>query len=242
MSESEVLPEVKEIVGAMLFAAKEPLSVPQLRATFPRAAANFGGLTKQFKEVKDADIKQALQELQEAYGGGKLGLVIVEVAKGYRLQNEQNVGPWIRELLEKGKANRLSRPALETLSIIAYRQPCTRSEIEAVRGVAVDQLVRNLLEMGLVKVVGRSEQPGRPWLFGTTRDFLEHFGLKKLGELPQMAELKRKADQLTIKLEEEKGREEAREAKVEKRDNVAVGTDGADGVDEDGFDAEGDED
>jgi segregation and condensation protein B len=239
MSESEVLPEVKEIVGAMLFAAKEPLSVSQLRATFPRAAANFGGLTKQFSEVKDADIEQAIQELQAAYAGARLGVVIVEVAKGYRLQNEQNVGPWIRELLEKGKANRLSRPALETLSIIAYRQPCTRSEIEAVRGVAVDQLVRNLLEMGLVKVVGRSEQPGRPWLFGTTRDFLEHFGLKKLGELPQMAELKRKADQLTIKLEEEKTREEARAAEVEKRDDVAVGTAGAD---EDGFDAEGDED
>ena len=135
MSETEVLPEVKEIVGAMLFAAREPLSVSQLQATFPRAAANFGGLTKQFKGVKDADIKQAIQELQVAYAEAKLGLVIVEVAKGYRLQNEQNVGPWIRELLEKGKANRLSRPALETLSIIAYRQPCTRSEIEAVRGV-----------------------------------------------------------------------------------------------------------
>jgi len=239
MSETEVLPEVKEIVGAMLFAAKEPLSVSQLRATFPRAAANFGGLTKQFKGVKDADIKQAVQELQAAYAGGKLGVVIVEVAKGYRLQNEQNVGPWIRELLEKGKANRLSRPALETLSIIAYRQPCTRSEIEAVRGVAVDQLVRNLLEMGLVKVVGRSEQPGRPWLFGTTRDFLEHFGLKKLDELPQMAELKRKADQLTIKLEEEKVGEEAQAVEEEKRDDAAVGTAGAE---EDGFDAVGDED
>ncbi len=88
-------------------------------------------------------------------------------------------------------AAQLSRPALETLAIIAYRQPCTRAEIEAVRGVAVDQIIRNLMEMQLIRIVGRSELPGRPWLFGTSQKFLEHFGLKRLDDLPGTEELRR---------------------------------------------------
>ncbi len=92
-------------------------------------------------------------------------------------------------MLEKSKPSRLSTPALETLAVIAYRQPCTRSDIELVRGVAVDQVVRNLLELQLIKIVGRSDLPGRPWLFGTTQKFLEHFGLKDLGDLPSRDEL-----------------------------------------------------
>jgi segregation and condensation protein B len=203
MSETEVLPEVKEIVGAMLFAAKQPLTVKQMRATFPRAAMNYGGIVEDYAKVKDADIKRALEELGKDYEKAKVGLSVVEVATGYRLQNEKKTGPWLRELLDKGKPNRLSKPALETLSIVAYRQPCTRSEIEAVRGVAVDAMVRNLLEMGLVKVTGRSELPGRPWLFGTTQMFLEHFGLKQLDELPNMDELRRQGEQISMKLQEQ---------------------------------------
>ncbi|MCX7008250.1 MAG: SMC-Scp complex subunit ScpB, partial [Kiritimatiellaeota bacterium] len=94
-------------------------------------------------------------------------------------------------MLEKGRTAHLSRPALETLAIIAYRQPCTRSEIEAVRGVAVDSLIHNLLELQLIKVVGRSELPGKPWQYGTTQAFLEHFGLRAIDDLPGVEELRR---------------------------------------------------
>ena len=205
MSETEVLPEVKEIIGAMLFAAKAPLMVKQMRSTFPRAAMNYGGIVDDYAKIKDADIKRALEELKADYEKAKVGLTLVEVASGYRLQNEKKTGPWLRELLDKGKPNRLSKPALETLSIVAYRQPCTRSEIEAVRGVAVDAMVRNLLEMGLLKVTGRSDVPGRPWLFGTTQLFLEHFGLKSLDELPNREELRRQGEQIAMQL---KGEEE----------------------------------
>jgi segregation and condensation protein B len=121
----------------------------------------------------------------------RLGFSIAEVANGYRLVNDASCGPWLRRLLEKGKPSRLSPPALETLAIIAYRQPCTRAEIEAVRGVEVDQMVRNLLELQLIRLVGRSELPGRPWLIGTTQKFLEHFGLNSLDDLPGVEELRR---------------------------------------------------
>jgi segregation and condensation protein B len=100
---------------------------------------------------------------------------------------------------------------LETLSIIAYRQPVQRSEIESVRGVAADSIVRNLLEMGLVKVVGRSDLPGKPWLYGTTQAFLEHFGLNSLDELPGMAEMRRNLEQRELALKEKEAQRKAEE-------------------------------
>jgi len=121
----------------------------------------------------------------------RAGVEVAEIAEGFRLRNSTVAGPWLRELLEKGKPNKLSKPALETLSIIAYRQPIQRSQIESIRGVAVDSIVRTLLDMGLIKVAGRSELPGKPWLYGTTMAFLEHFGLKCLDDLPGMAEMRR---------------------------------------------------
>ena len=121
---------------------------------------------------------------------------VVEVANGFRLQNDPACGLWLRQMLDRGKPQRLSKPALETLAVIAYRQPCTRSEVESVRGVSVDAMVRTLLEMGLIKVTGRSELPGRPWLFGTTTKFLEHFGINQISELPGAEELRRREEQL----------------------------------------------
>ncbi len=187
----EVLPELRQILGAMLFAAKKPLSVTEIKRVLQEVAKNIGGPYKDFTRLKPKDIEEALREVQNDLVALRVGFDISEVAKGFQLENDPSCGPWLRELLEKGKAPRLSRPALETLAIIAYRQPATRGEIEAVRGVAVDQIVRNLLEMQLVRVVGRSELPGRPWLFGTTQKFLEHFGLKNIDELPGVDELRR---------------------------------------------------
>lgn len=191
MSEIEVLPELKQIIGALLFAAKKPLTAKEIRKVLVDAGSGYGGPYEQFAGVKEDEIIAAVDGLTDELARGGSGLCIAEVAHGYRLQNEINCGPWVRTLLDKDRATRLSKPALETLAIIAYRQPILRSEIESVRGVAVDQVLRNLVEMQLVKVVARSDLPGRPWLFGTTQRFLEHFGLRALEEMPGMDELKR---------------------------------------------------
>lgn len=203
MSESEMIPEIKEILSALLFATREPLTARQLVNVFKRTAEMYEGVEATFIDITVNDVTEALEELRQDLLEAKLGLEIAEVAGGFRLRNAKHVGPWLRELLEKGKANKLSKPALETLSIIAYRQPVQRSEIESVRGVAADSIVRNLLEMGLVKVVGRSELPGKPWLYGTTQAFLEHFGLNSLDELPGMAEMRRNLEQREMALQEQ---------------------------------------
>ena len=191
MDEIEVLPEVKQIAGAMLFASKLPLTAAEIRKVLKQVAELRGGAAKDFAELSEADIRAALDQLGRDLEAAHAGVHLVEVANGYRLQNDVNCGPWLRQMLERGKANRLTKPALETLAIIAYRQPVMRSEIEAVRGVAVDQVLRNLVDLGLVRIVGRSELPGRPWLFGTSQKFLEYFGLKNVHDLPGVEELRR---------------------------------------------------
>ena len=197
MSEVDVLPELKQIVGALLFVAKQPLKVSEIRRVLVQVAEIRGGATKDFAKATESDVKEAIGRLREDIRNARLGFNISEVASGFRLENDVNCGPWLRLMLDRGKPNRLTRPALETLAIIAYRQPCTRAEIEAVRGVAVDQIIRNLLELQLVRVTGRSELPGRPWLFGTTQRFMEHFGLNHLNDLPGVDELRRmEAEQL----------------------------------------------
>ena len=186
-----VLPELKQIIGAMLFVRKEPLTVEQIRRVLTATAERRGGITSDFAKANEALIREAVDELSRDLVERKAGFHVTEVAGGWRLENDANCGPWLRTLLQKGRGTRLSLPALETLAIIAYRQPCVRSEIEAVRGVAVDQILRNLMEMQLVRVIGRSELPGRPWMYGTTQKFMEHFGLKSLDDLPGTDELRR---------------------------------------------------
>jgi segregation and condensation protein B len=186
-----VLPELKQIIGAMLFVRKEPLTVAEIRRVLSATAERRGGITADFAKANEALIREAADALGRELAERKVGFHLIEVAGGWRLENDANCGPWLRTMLQKGRGARLSLPALETLAIIAYRQPCVRSEIEAVRGVAVDAILRNLLEMQLVRVVGRSELPGRPWMFGTTQKFMEHFGLKCLDDLPGTDELRR---------------------------------------------------
>ncbi len=200
MSDVEQIPELKQIIGAILFSAKEPVTLHHLRHVFEQTAEQYGGFTKDFVAVTDEQFEAAVAELNETLTQQRVGMHVRSVANGYRLVNDANCGSWLRVLLEKGKSSRLSRPALETLAIIAYRQPVVRSEIEAVRGVAVDQIIRNLLDVQLIRVVGRSDLPGRPWLFGTTQKFLEHFGIKSLNDLPGTEELRRlEAEQLKRK-------------------------------------------
>ena len=130
-----------------------------------------------------ADIRKAIEDIRTQLAAAGLGIELVEINGGYRFQTAALCGPWVRQMLNKGRATVLSRPSIETLAIIAYRQPVTRSEIESVRGVNAGHVIKALMEMQLVRIVGRSDLPGRPFLFGTTPQFLEHFGLKSLSDL-----------------------------------------------------------
>lgn len=203
MPETETIPELRQIIGALLFGSRHPLGVKEIRRVLKQTAEGATGSVADFAEASKADIDGAIEELQKILAEARVGFSVVEVANGYRLANDSSSGRWLRSLLDKGRPSRLSQPALETLAIIAYRQPCVRSEIEGIRGVAVDQMVRTLLEMQLVRLAGRSELPGRPWLLGTTHKFLEHFGLKSLDELPGIEELKRMESQRLRKEEPE---------------------------------------
>jgi len=178
--------ELKQVLGAMIFGAEHPLSVKEMRNCLVEVAAEEGGKMSAFGNVKESDIWAALEQLkiqlETAHGGFKLS----EIAGGLRFHSDPACGKWLKHLLDAGRPNRLSRPALETLAIIAYRQPVTRSEIEGVRGVNVDHIMRALMEMQLVRIVGRSDLPGKSFQYGTTQTFLEHFGLRNLDELRGM--------------------------------------------------------
>lgn len=202
MSDQDVVPELKQIIGAMLFASKSPITVGDIRRCLEQVAESTGGPARDFGAVTPEDIRTALEALTETLQNQKAGFHVVEVAHGFRLENDANCGVWLRHLLQKGRPSRLSKPALETLAIIAYRQPCTRAEIEAVRGVAVDQILRNLMDMQLIRITGRSELPGRPWMFGTAQKFLEYFGLRDVKELPGVEELRRLEDEQERKRKE----------------------------------------
>ncbi|MFL2859258.1 MAG: SMC-Scp complex subunit ScpB [Pontiellaceae bacterium] len=189
--QTDVLPELKQIIVSLLFAAKEPLKVSQIRNVIIDTGNILKGVHLQYTKVNIDQINGVIKELEKELEVLNLGLELIMVAGGYRFQNNMLCGPFVRSLLEKNKTMKLSKPALETLAIIAYRQPCLRSEVEDVRGVSVDAVVRKLIEMQLVKVVKRSNLPGKPWLFGTTQRFLEHFGINSVEELPGSSELKR---------------------------------------------------
>jgi len=168
------MPELTAILEAVLLAATEPLPLDRLLNVFP--------------EIERPDrtaLRAALAELATACEGR--GVELVEVASGFRLQVPADFAPWVSRLWEERAAN-YSRALLETLALIAYRQPITRGEIEAVRGVSLSSgIMRTLQERGWIKVVGHREVPGRPALYATTHAFLDYFNLKSLGELPPLA-------------------------------------------------------
>lgn len=198
-SSNDNTPSLMQVLGAMLYGARTPLSAADLRRVLLRVAANAegDGPEKAFTKVKESEVRTALAMLREHLEQAGIGVTLGELSEGFRYQTDLRCGPWVRDLLDLGKPARLSRPALETLAIIAYRQPITRAEIEAVRGVAVDAMVRTLMEAGLLRIVARSELPGRPLLYGTTQQFLDHFGLKSVDELPGIEQLARRDAQMS---------------------------------------------
>ena len=185
--------ELKFIIESLLFTAQQPVTPKDLRDYLVQAAeqADEPGV-KDFKKTPLDNISAALDELAREHEAAGRSYRLVCVAGAWQFASQPEFAPWIKALVgHKNRPPRLSAPALETLAIIAYRQPITRAEIEQVRGVAVDGVMQTLLERGIVEGVGRAEVVGRPHTYGTTHAFLEYFGLKNLEDLPAADELRR---------------------------------------------------
>ncbi|MCX7886076.1 MAG: SMC-Scp complex subunit ScpB [Verrucomicrobiae bacterium] len=186
---------MKRILEAMLFAAERPLSVREMRTILAEATDDEQpAVLESFRQVREAQIAAALEELKIELQTQPRAFQLIEVAGGWRLVSRPEFAPWLKKLLDEARPHRLSQPALETLAIIALRQPISRADIAAIRGVEVDGVIKTLLERDLITIVGRNENlPGRPLLYGTTQRFLEHFGLRSLDDVPKADELRLQA-------------------------------------------------
>ena len=167
--------EVKRIVEALLFAVQEPISVRKISEIVEGTEAK--------------EIREVIQQLREEYDTHDMVFQIEEIANGFQLLSRPEYHEWISKIRKKSGESKLSQQALETMSIIAYKQPIIRADIEAIRGVQSGQMIRTLIEKGLVKITGRDEVLGRPLLYGTTTKFLDHFGLKSIKDLPKVEDL-----------------------------------------------------
>ena len=185
--------ELKLILESILFSAQHPMSPKELRDVLAGAAEQSeDAVIKALKKTSFEAITAALEELAREHEQAQRTFRLACVAGSWQFVSQPAFAPWIKVLVgHKSRPPRLSQPALETLSVIAYRQPCTRAEVEQVRGVAVDGVMQTLLERNLVEAVGRAEVIGRPITYGTTRGFLEYFGIKNLDDLPAADELRR---------------------------------------------------
>ena len=183
--------ELKAILEAVLFVSPEPVPVARLMSI-------LGTVSK-------AEVVQALGVLAHDLDREGRGIQLVQVAGGYRLVTKQEYGPWLKRIDKAKTAQKLSRSALESLAIIAYKQPLVRAEIEEIRGVETSGVLRTLCERKLVRIVGRKDVPGRPIMYGTTKFFLEHFGLQDLSQLPPLREFKElgESEQALLPIEEE---------------------------------------
>ena len=186
--------ELTSILEAILFSAQKPLSLKELRDVFAGALEHAEGndVVRGLRKVKEEELTTALETLARHHEEAARSYRLTCVAGSWQFVTQPDYTPWLKALVgHKARPPRLSQPALETLAIIAYRQPITRAEIEQVRGVAVDGVMQTLLERGLVEHLGRAEVIGRPMTYGTTPVFLEYFGLKALEDLPAADELRR---------------------------------------------------
>src|SRR2546426_8831813 len=178
------------VVEALLFSAQKPLPEKEIVDLLRQAGAEDEFSPNEFASATAAEVAAALEQLKIEYVEQQRAFQLIEKAEGWQLATDTQYAQWVRQLFPAAKPARLSAPALETLAIIAYRQPITRSDVEAVRGVNIDGVLQTLMERGLVKIAGRAEIPGRPLLYETTQFFLDHFGLRSLDELPNVEELR----------------------------------------------------
>ena len=183
--------ELKLILESILFSAQKPLSLAELRSCMKEAPEHVG-TSKELAAPKVSAMEEALALLQQDYDSLGRSFRLACVAGSWQFVSIPEVAPWVKALVgHRPRPTRLSQAALETLAIIAYRQPLTRAEGEQIRGVAIDGVLKMLLERGLVEQAGRAEVLGRPMTFRTTELFLEYFGLKDLDDLPAADELRR---------------------------------------------------
>lgn len=164
------------LIEAMLFVSGDPITLESIKGIL---------------DIPEADIKQVVNELIAEYRERDRGLLILEIAQGYQMVTNPLCAKLLRKFTNAATSNKLSMPALETLAIIAYKQPIIKAEIEQIRGVNSDGVIKSLLDKRLIKIVGQREAPGKPMLYGTTKEFLQYFGLKDLTELPTLKELTR---------------------------------------------------
>jgi segregation and condensation protein B len=188
--------DVKSIIEALLFVSNEPLRPSEISE-----------VVAEDTHLTEGNIRKIVENLREEYRNSERSFTISELGGGYRLQSLPEYAKWISKLRSSRTRRKLSIPALETLAIIAYRQPITKAEIEAIRGVNIDGVLENLTDRELIELKGRKHAVGKPFLFGTTRKFLEHFGLRAIKELPQIEELRR-AGKKSTPVEQEKGEAE----------------------------------
>src|SRR3954453_2180787 len=182
--------ELARVIEALLFSAHKPLTTTEITAALRGAGAEDEFETNDFAKVREPQVCAALEQLKIEYIQAGRAFQLTEKAEGWQLVTQPVFGRWVRQLFPGPKPARMSSPALETLAIIAYRQPITRADVEVVRGVTIDGVLQTLMERGLVKIGGRAEVPGRPLLYETTQLFLDHFGLRHVDELPNAEELR----------------------------------------------------
>jgi segregation and condensation protein B len=178
------------VIEALLFSAQKPLSIAEITAAIKGAGAEDDFSPNEFARTTESQVAAALEQLKVEYIEQQHAFQLVEKAEGWQLASDPAYANWVRQLFPGPKPARLTAPALETLAIIAYRQPIMRADVEAVRGVTIEGVLQTLMERGLVKISGRAEVPGRPLLYSTTQFFLDHFGLRNLDELPNVEELR----------------------------------------------------
>jgi len=188
----------KAVIEALLFASEKPLFIDQVKNVLDN--------------LDTASIRKIIEEMAVEYETENRGMRIMEVAGGFRMFTSVGLAPFLKKFYKQRKTERLSKPALETLAIIAYKQPLTRSEIVTLRNVNVDGVMKSLEEKSLIRITGRKDAPGRPLVYGTTRQFLEYFGLKSLDDLPKMEDFHK------LKTQEE----QREQAKVENIENQVV--------------------
>jgi len=172
--------QIKSIIESLLFVSEKPLMLDQIKEVL--------------EGVDTVEIRALINELKSEYQQRASGISISEVAGGFQMGTSGNSAPYLKKFYKIRHAERLTGATLETLAIIAYKQPVTRLDIESLRGVSVDGVVKNLNDKGLIRIAGRRDSPGRPFVYGTTRQFLEYFGLKSLDDLPKIEEFVKVAD------------------------------------------------
>ena len=181
---------LEKVIEALLFGAQKPLSITEIAVAIKSAGAEDEFSPNEFARATESQVAAALEQLKIEYIEQQRAFQLVEKAEGWQLASDPLYARWVRQLFPAPKPARLTAPGLETLAIIAYRQPIMRADVEAVRGVTIEGVLQTLMERGLVKIAGRAEIPGRPLLYETTQLFLDHFGLRNLDELPNVEELR----------------------------------------------------